>query len=103
MLFSLTDISPGEQITASYTKEGYHDPSKPCLCSTCRPRDPPSAPERRQPLPADLVLKSGKKKRRGGKRARVRRENRKSRMDEHGIPSGSGNDLEYTSTGDSTC
>jgi hypothetical protein len=80
VLFALTDISPGDPITVSYTKEGYHDASQPCLCSTCQPHNPPGPPERRPPLPEILLPLPGKKKYRGGKRVRVRRENREKRL-----------------------
>lgn len=104
MLFSLTNIAPGDAITVSYTKDGYHDDSQPCLCSKCRPHDPPRSTERRPLPPQVLIPQPGKKKRRGGNRARVRRENRELRMLDapHELGGGSGNDLEDTSTDDST-
>lgn len=91
MLISLVDISPGEAITVSYTKDGYHDSSQACLCSTCRPDNPPLPTKRREP--EVLSPKPGKKKRRGGRMARIRRENRElytsGGSKEAGIASGS--------------
>ena len=47
MLIILVDISPNEAITVKYTKDGYHDDTVPCLCSTCCPGNPPAAPKRK--------------------------------------------------------
>jgi hypothetical protein len=80
VLISIADIHPGDAITVSYTKDGYHDPSQPCLCSTCQPHNPPRSPERRPPLTDIPMPKSGPKTRRGGKRARSRKKRQEERL-----------------------
>jgi hypothetical protein len=76
VLVTLKDIVPGQPISVSYTKNGYYEPDQKCLCSTCQPDDPPVPPAKRPVVHKDLTRRPGPKKRRGGKRARVRRENR---------------------------
>jgi hypothetical protein len=81
VIFSLVDIPKDQIISVSYTQDGYHDPLQDCLCSTCKPEDPPASPERRPQLTSIPLPNPGKKKRRGGKRARSRRGNQKERVD----------------------
>lgn len=88
ILISLVNINPEDPITVSYTKDGYHDPSQDCLCKTCKPDNPPASPERHR-QPTDIPEpKPGKKRRRGGKRARVRRENQGERINAQGEQEG---------------
>jgi hypothetical protein len=72
VLVTLRGISDGEPLTIKYSAEGYHDEESPCQCASCKPASPPNAP-RRQVDTSNFQPSSGKKRKRGGRRAKAKK------------------------------